>query len=173
MFENYSGNIISLSSNSQRIIAYAEPASDAVHLGIAEEGFADVSCIKIYDFDIERQETISGFNSETNRLREDCFFHVLYISPVVDLVEQNHESIARNLRQLLDASLIAPDLSEDELDTLVAEILREINSKPELGHAFYSLPHEVFSILKTKETVEYMIKNAMDLETSIITPLYS
>ena len=173
MFEKFSGNIVSLASNSQRIIAYAEPASNAVHLGIAEEGFADVSCIKIYDFDIEKQETLGDYNSEVNRLREDSFFHVLYISPAADLIEPSHESIAQNLRYLLDSSLIAPDQSEDELDTLVAEILREINSKPELGHAFYSLPHEVFSILKTKETVEYMIKNAMALETSIIIPLYS
>lgn len=173
MLNEFGGNIVLLSTGSQQIISYAEPASDAVHLGIAEEGFADVTRIKIFDFDIEKQEAIGGYNSGINRFKSDDSFHVLFISPVSDLIDQTHESITRNLRQLLDKASLAPNQSEDELDTLVAEILRSINGKPEQSHAFYSLSHEVFSILKTKETVEYMIKNAMALETSIVTPLYS
>ena len=173
MLDKFSGNIISLSSGAQQIISYAEPACDAVHLGIAEEGFADVTWIKVFDFDIEKQGAISGYNSSSNRYKSDCSFCVLYISPVSDLIEQTHESIARNLRQLLDASSLVPNQSEDELDILVAEILREINGKPELSHAFYSLPKDVFGILKNKKTVEYVLKNAMSLETSIITPLIS
>lgn len=171
MFNPLYSSMISLSSDQDQIIAWADPASDAVHLGFADEGFADVTCVNILQFPVNLSEGRRGKRHRVDLLRAESAFHVLYISPIEALFDPSHDSLSPALRQLLYTSMLVPTLSEEGLDHLTEDILRRVRRTPHQSHAFYRVTQDALAILQDRETVELLLKHTLAFENATLVPL--
>lgn len=164
LLSDFTGNIFSANLPRYKVISHSCSDVHSVSIGAANEGAASVFPIRLCRLSIDTTDNIIT----SLCFYSDCKVYALGLSPAADLISCDETYLLPGLRKLISISSIAPELNDDEIETLAQNITRSMFEMPDCQHIFVAYTQEAEEVATSSELLDVLVKKCINASNAVI-----